>query len=148
MSRSGFMSALLIACAFGCNSIQAQEASNSARPIVVKEVLKTLTNDAGQSIRLPRGRLQLVVSTYDIPPGAKLPMHKHPYQRYAYVLEGALTVDQVGRGPRVYHAGEFVTESVNRWHFGENAGKEDVRLVVIDQLPPGKTSTVLNLHKH
>jgi hypothetical protein len=25
----------------------------------------------------------LIVSTYDIPPGAKLPVHKHPYQRYA-----------------------------------------------------------------
>ena len=106
----------------------------------MKEIPNTLSNDAGQPIRLPGGRLQLVVSTYDIPPGAKLPLHKHPDQRYAYVVEGDSTVTQVGGGPRVYHAGEFVAESVNRWHFGENAATTNLRLIVVDQLPPGKPS--------
>ena len=114
-----------------------------ASPVVVKELLKATKNDAGQPIHQPRGGLQLVVSTYDIAPGAKLPQHRHPYQRYAYVLQGDLNVVQVDRGARVYHPGEFIVESVNRWHYGETVGTVPVKLLVIDQLPPGKASTIL-----
>ena len=114
-----------------------------APPVVVKELSKAIANDVGQPIRLPRGKLQLVVSTYDIAPGAKLPQHKHPYQRYAYVLQGELNVVQVGRSSRIYKSGEFIAESVNRWHFGETVGTAPVKLLVIDQLPPGRASTLL-----
>ena len=65
--------------------------------MVVRDIVKTVRNDSGQAIRLPRGALQLVVSTYDIAPGAKLPVHNHPFQRYAYVMQGDLKVEQVGR---------------------------------------------------
>ena len=34
------------------------------------------------------GHLQLVVSTYDIAPAARLQQHKHPFERYAYVIQG------------------------------------------------------------
>jgi quercetin dioxygenase-like cupin family protein len=142
------MTALLLGCGLTFHAANALDSSTSAKTVVVKEIVDSFSNDAGQRIRLPSGPLRLVVSTYDIAPGALLPWHKHPYQRYAYVVEGDLTVDQAGRGPRVYHAGEFVAESVNRWHFGENAGTTNVRLVVIDQLPPGKAATVLKPHTH
>jgi quercetin dioxygenase-like cupin family protein len=111
-------------------------------PVVVKEIVKTMKNDAGQAITLPRGRLQLVVSTYEIAPGARLSQHKHPFQRYAYVIQGRLKVEEVGSSSRIYHAGEFVVESVNRWHFGETVGETPVKLLVIDQLPPGRKATV------
>ena len=114
-----------------------------APPVVVKELSKAIANDVGQPIRQPRGKLQLVVSTYDIAAGAKLPQHKHPYQRYAYVLQGELNVVQVGRSARIYKAGEFIAESVNRWHYGETFGSVPVKLLVIVQLPPGKASTLL-----
>ena len=53
-------------------------------------------------------------------------------------------VEQVGSSSsRVYHAGEFVVESVNRWHFGQAIGEVPVKLLVIDQLPPGRKATVL-----
>ncbi len=131
--------AALCALILGNLTAQALEAS----PVVVKELSKSLTNDVGQPIRLPRGKLQLVVSTYDIAPGAKLPQHRHPYQRYAYVLQGELNVVQVGRTSRIYKPGEFIAESVDRWHYGETVGTVPVKLLVIDQLPPGKASTLL-----
>ena len=131
--------AALCALILGGPIAQALEAS----PVVVKELSKSLTNDVGQPIRLPRGKLQLVVSTYDIAPGAKLPQHRHPYQRYAYVLQGELNVVQVGRTSRIYKPGEFIAESVDRWHYGETVGTVPVKLLVIDQLPPGKASTLL-----
>jgi quercetin dioxygenase-like cupin family protein len=92
-------------------------------PVVVKEIVRTMKNDVGQAITVPSGHLQLVVSTYDIAPGARLPQHKHPFERYAYVIQGDLMVEQVGSPSRVYHAGQFVVESVNRWHFGRRSEK-------------------------
>jgi quercetin dioxygenase-like cupin family protein len=137
------LTAVAAAASFG-GKAKAQEPS----AVVVKEIVRTMRNDAGQAVTLPRGRLQLVVSTYDIAPGAKLPHHKHPFQRYAYVLQGDLNVVQVGTSSRIYHAGEFVVESVNRWHFGENVGSVPVKLLVIDQLPRGRASTILRHKGH
>jgi len=34
-------------------------------------------------------------------------------------------------------------EAVNAWHFGENTGKDTVRLLVIDQVEAGHSNTVL-----
>ncbi len=139
--RAAFLAGLFLA-PFACSDASAQD------PIVVKEIVKTTQNAVGQPITLPRGRLQLVVSTYDIAPGARLPQHKHPFQRYAYVLQGDLLVQQVGSSSRVYHAGEFIAESVARWHFGETVGETPVKLLVIDQLPPGRKATVLRAPPH
>jgi quercetin dioxygenase-like cupin family protein len=110
--------------------------------IAVKEILSTVKNDAGQTLRLPSRNLQLVVSEYNIAAGARLPEHKHPYQRYAYVAQGELLVQQIGRASKIYRAGDFVVESVNRWHFGEAIGQTPVKLIVIDQLPKGAKSTI------
>ena len=118
-------------------------AGDEPKAVIVRELVKTVRNDAGQAIRLPPGPLQFIASTYDIAPGAKLPQHKHPYQRYAYVLQGDLMVAQVGRSSRTYHAGDMVVESVGRWHYGENVGTVPVRLLVIDQVPRGRATTVL-----
>ena len=52
-------------------------------------------------------------------------------------------VAQVGRSSRTYHAGDMVVESVGRWHYGENVGTVPVRLLVIDQVPRGRATTVL-----
>jgi quercetin dioxygenase-like cupin family protein len=133
---------LSIAAALSLASGFSGDARQSA-PVVVKEIVKTMKNDAGQAITLPRGRLQLIVSTYEIAPGARLPQHKHQFQRYAYVIQGRLLVEQIGSSSRIYHAGEFIAESVNRWHFGETVGPTPVKLLVIDQLPPGRKATVL-----
>ena len=123
--------------------------AQDAGSVVVKTIVKTLKNDAGQIIAFPCGPLELTVSSYDIPVGARLPVHKHKGQRYAYVVQGDLRVAQISGASRLYHAGEFVVESVNRWHFGETVGTTPVKLVVIDQLPRGAKSTFLQAqHRH
>jgi quercetin dioxygenase-like cupin family protein len=105
-----------------------------APPVVVREVFSGSTTAAGQPIVLPQKNARLVVSTYDIAPGARLPVHKHPSPRYAYVLAGTLTVTDAESGEaRTYSAGEVIVEMVDRWHFGANTGSEPVKLLVIDQ---------------
>ena len=81
---------------------------------------------------------------YDIPAGSKLPVHKHPNQRYAYVLQGTLQVTDVENGRSFeYKPGDFIVEMVDGWHYGANNGKGPVRLLVIDQVEKGQANTIL-----
>lgn len=109
---------------------------------VVTEIARATKTAAGQPIALPQGPLQVVASIYLLAPGARLPEHKHPFQRYAYVLEGALRVQQADSSSRIYRAGEFIIESVDCWHFGATVGDAPVKLLVIDQAPPGGEATI------
>jgi quercetin dioxygenase-like cupin family protein len=50
-------------------------------------------------------------------PGATLPVHKHPYPRYGYVLTGRLCVTNMETGQSdIYEPGDFILESVGQWH--------------------------------
>ena len=93
---------------------------------------------------LPTGSVRMIASTYVIAAGAELPVHKHPFSRYAYVLAGRLTVTDAETGREfAYKEGDIVVELVDRWHSGRNAGTDAVRLLVIDQVPDGEKSTIL-----
>jgi quercetin dioxygenase-like cupin family protein len=76
-------------------------------------------------------------------PAPRLPRHEHPFSRYAYVLQGDLTVEFDGGLQKQYHAGDFIVEAVGSWHFGMNPGKLPVRLLVIDQVEAGQPATIL-----
>jgi quercetin dioxygenase-like cupin family protein len=117
---------------------------SSAPQTIVKKIFDSNRTAIGQPIVLPKGNVYVVVSTYDVPPGAKLPVHKHPWPRYAYVLSGQLTVKSAdGRHSSIYKAGDFIVEMLNVWHFGANSGTEPVRLLVIDQVQKNKSNTIV-----
>ncbi|WP_376707371.1 cupin domain-containing protein [Bradyrhizobium sp. 521_C7_N1_3] len=81
---------------------------------------------------------------FEIPPGAHLPEHEHPYPRYGYILSGSLRVTDTETGhSKTYRPGDFVVESVGRWHTGASEGKAPTRLLVIDIVQHGRTNTVL-----
>ena len=114
------------------------------KPIVTSEIVSTTVTAAGQPIVLPTGAVRLIATRYEIAPGAALPVHKHPYPRYAYVLAGNLKVTEADTGAsQAYKAGDVIVEMVDRWHSGQNTGSDPVSLVVIDQVPEGSTNTVL-----
>ena len=95
--------------------------------VVVTPVFSTTTTASGQPIVLPQANAQVIVSTYDIAPGARLPVHKHPSPRYAYVLSGTLRVTEQASGKTFdYQTGQFIVEVLNAWHFGENIGTDPV----------------------
>jgi quercetin dioxygenase-like cupin family protein len=136
LRRAGLGVALALAAAAGA----AQEPGK----VVVTPLLSTTVTASGQPITLPSGPVQLTVSTFEIPPGATLPVHKHPYQRYAYVLEGTLRVTNAATGDTYdYKAGDMVVEVLDTWHSGTNTGTGPLRLLVIDQAPPGASNTTL-----
>jgi len=110
--------------------------------VVVKPVVSTTVTASGQPITLPQKDVHLVVTTYDIAPGANLPEHRHPFARYAYVLSGTLRVTNTETGrSEVYKTGDFIVEAIGQWHRAANVGRGPVRLVVIDQTEGDRGNT-------
>lgn len=115
-----------------------------SQQVVVKPVLSTTVTSSGQPIVLPQKDAEVVVSTYEIAPGATLPEHKHPFPRYGYVLSGSLRVinDDTGK-TEDFKTGDFILEAVGQWHRGLNPGQEPLKLLVIDIAEKGQPTTVL-----
>jgi quercetin dioxygenase-like cupin family protein len=93
------------------------------------------------------------VFLYTIPPGAKTSIHIHPFNGAGYMLSGELTVyatdDPQGSFADTSKvkkikltAGNAWTETVNTWHYGENLGKQDAKLVVIFSGQKNKPTTL------
>jgi quercetin dioxygenase-like cupin family protein len=114
------------------------------KDVTVTQLLSTTVTSSGQPIVLPQKNAQMVVSSYDIAPGATLPVHKHPYPRYGYVLTRRLRVTNMQTGQSdIYEPGDFILESVGQWHMGTNIGGEPLKLLVIDMVEKGQTNTLL-----
>ena len=117
---------------------------NTEAKVVVTPLARTTATAAGQPIALPQGDAEVIVSMFEIPPGASLPVHQHPFPRYAYVLGGTLQVANVETGEKkTYKAGDFIVEMVSLWHQGANIGTEPVKLLVIDQVEQGQPTTIV-----
>ena len=118
--------------------------SGAAAPVVVTPVKSTAVTSTGQPITLPQKNIEVTASIFDIAPGATLPVHKHPFPRYGYVLSGTLKVTNVDTGRSdTFKAGDFIVEMIDQWHQGSNIGADPVKLLVIDQIEAGVQATVL-----
>jgi quercetin dioxygenase-like cupin family protein len=115
-----------------------------SKSVVVTSILSTTVTIGGQPIILPRKDTQILVSLYQIAPGVALPVHKHPFPRYGYVLTGTLQItDMETRKSSVYKSGDFIVETIGHWHQGVNIGTAPLRLLVIDQVEKGQSNTIL-----
>jgi quercetin dioxygenase-like cupin family protein len=113
-----------------------------APEVSVQPVARTSTTVTGEKIVVPQNP-DVVASIATFPPGAALPIHRHPYPHYVYVLEGVLTVFNVETGKSfAVKKGDFIVETNTNWHYGKNEGTVPVKLLVIDQLPTGAKSNV------
>lgn len=116
----------------------------AAGKVVVRPVLSATATSSGQPIVLPQKDAQVIASTYDIPPGAVLPKHKHPFPRYGYVLAGTIAVTNLDTGKtETFKTGDFILEAVDQWHYGATVGAEAVKLLVIDMVEKGQANVVL-----
>lgn len=108
------------------------------------EVVGTrLTTLSGQEIQGLAGPIQVTMSRVTIPAGGVMPPHKHPYPRFAVVVEGAVKVTNLDAGTvSVVRAGELSVESRGQWHKGESLDGKPAVLLVIDQTPPGESNVV------
>lgn len=140
--RKILTSMTLLAAALFANAAQALD--SSGMPVVVTPLTSRTETASGQPITLPQKNVQVLVSTYDIAAGATLPVHKHPFPRYAYVQAGTLQVTNVETGKsNTYKTGDFIVEMIGQWHQATNVGTDPVKLLVIDQVEQGTKNTVL-----
>ncbi|MBA1139371.1 cupin domain-containing protein [Mesorhizobium neociceri] len=140
--RKILASTLLFAVALSANPAAALDSSSP--PVVVTPLADRTQTASGQPIMLPQKNVQVLVSTYDIAVGATLPVHKHPFARYAYVEAGTLKVTNVETGnSNTYKTGDFIVEMIGQWHQATNVGDGPVKLLVIDQVEQGAKNTIL-----
>lgn len=120
---------------FGSPAVSTGRHQQNVRVTVVARMKTTMS---GQVISLPQGEIEVTVSEFDIAPGTVLPLHRHMFPRYGYILSGTLEVtnEETGKTMR-FGAGEFAIECVGQWHKGTNPGTEPLKLLVIDQAPKG-----------
>jgi len=109
-----------------------------------REIVRTTLTTSGKPIVMPEGQIETVVTKYRIGPRAVLPLHKHVYPRFGFVLSGAIAVGQpAGRGIfRVFKAGDFIVEDTETWHDARNLETRPAELLVIDLVPPGTRNIV------
>ena len=113
-----------------------------APKVTVEPLARTSTTITGEKIVVPQNP-DVSASIATFPPGAELPVHKHPYPHYVYVLQGVLTVTNIDTGKSfTVKQGDFVVETNADWHTGKNEGSVPVKLLVIDQLPTGVKSNI------
>jgi quercetin dioxygenase-like cupin family protein len=103
-------------------------------------ILKTDKTATGQPVAFPHHHAAVTASTVVLPAHADTGWHKHPYLRYAYVLEGSITVENDAGDKHNYPTGSFIVEQIDSWHHGLTT--EPTKLLVIDQTPAGKGNTV------
>lgn len=134
------MNRILLSAAFLASTIGIAHAADAT---TITPVISTTQTATGQPIEVPANP-QLIVTTVEIPPGAKLPIHKHPFARYGYVLEGTLTGTQIETGDTfTYTQGQFIVEMRDQWHSAVNATNAPVKLLVIDQVPVGTATNTI-----
>lgn len=93
--------------ALGHESAGEQASAEAARP-----KLETLLKAVLEGVE----GTEIVVSRVTIPPSSSLPVHWHPGEEFAYVLEGAATLWQEGEEDVVARAGEVVKVPLKKVH--------------------------------
>lgn len=142
------MKHLYTTVALGVALLGLNSCSSTGSKVVVTPVAKVTHTATGQALRFPKGHAQMNASVYDIPTGAKLPMHKHPYPRFAYVMQGDIRVVLADGRQFDYHPGQFIPEVIDTWHYGQTVGRKAVRLLVLDAIPVGANNVVTCDGKH
>jgi quercetin dioxygenase-like cupin family protein len=115
-------------------------AASTQEKVVATTLLKTTVTATGQKIVFPIANTEVTALIVDIPAGADTGWHEHPYPRYAYVLDGAVTVENDTGTRNTYAAGSFIVEQIGTYHHGTTT--MPTRLLVIDQAETGKANQV------
>ncbi|HEY3918577.1 MAG TPA: cupin domain-containing protein [Stellaceae bacterium] len=123
-----------------CFLLAATLSASTQEKIVATTIFKTTVTAAGQKIVFPAGNTEVTALLVDIPAGADTGWHEHPYPRYAYVLAGAVTVENEAGARNTYETGSFFVEQTGIFHHGTTT--VPTKLLVIDQNEAGKGNQI------
>ena len=106
-------------------------ADESQGGIKVTQIAKATHQWDGEKLPpYPGQNPEITILSYEIPPGVRLPMHKHPVINAGVVLQGTLTVLTKDGKELILKRGDAIVELVNQWHYGVNNGLEAVKLIM------------------
>jgi quercetin dioxygenase-like cupin family protein len=135
--------AIVVSLAWLGGTAPAQEGALPPAPARTTILSRNTTTITGQPLVLPPAPVEAVFSRVVMPAGGVLPMHKHPWPRYAFIESGRILVRYQAAGlEREFGPGETAIEAVDQWHEGRALGSEPVVLLVIDHVPPGEVNIV------
>lgn len=120
-------------------NVGAQEASD----IKVEVLAKTSSSWNGKALPdYSKGTPEITILRITFPPGAVLPLHKHPVVLAGVLLKGELTVVTEDNKRLHLKAGDPVVEVVNTWHYGKNEGQQPAEIIVIYSGIQGKPLSI------
>jgi quercetin dioxygenase-like cupin family protein len=90
----------------------------------------SLSWDGSPLTEYSKGTPEVTILRIKIPPGASLPMHKHPIINAGVLLSGELTVITEDNSTLYLKAGDSIVEVVNKWHYGRNDGDKAAEILV------------------
>ena len=106
-------------------------ADQNQSEIKVTQLVKTSEEWDGTPLPpYPTKNPEISILRYEIPPGVRLPMHKHPVINAGVILQGELTVISKEGKQLILKSGDSIVELVNKWHYGFNRGSETVKLIM------------------
>ncbi len=107
-----------------CGHVQAEDAQ-------VQVLAKTGSSWDGTPLpNYPGGKPEITILRIEIPPGARLPWHRHPVINAGVLLKGQLTVESEDHHTLHLKAGDSIVELVNKWHYGKNEGSTPAEIIV------------------
>ncbi len=109
----------------------------------VDVLLETQETVIGQPIAYPPGTAEVTAVIVTMQPGAKTGWHRHDVPMFAYVLEGAVTVDYGPHGTRTYRAGDALMEALKTPHDGTAAAAGPTRILAVFIGADGAANTTM-----
>lgn len=107
------------------------DVSQTHSEIKVTQILKATKQWDGSPLPpYPLKNPEITILRYEIPPGTRLPMHKHPVINAGVLLEGGLTVMTKDGKQLNLNPGDSIVELVDQWHYGVNQGSVPVKLIM------------------
>ena len=116
--------------------------SYSAEKQVLLKTTSTWDNAEYKKLKIRKPEVTVLKIIINV--NEELPMHKHDLVNIAYVNKGTLTVTTDNNKEITLHEGEVLPELIGKYHYGKNAGKEPVELVVFYI---GEKGTPLSVNK-
>ena len=108
---------------------QAEESTQYGK--LLTPILESGQTIIGQPIAYPAGTPKVTAAIVVVPPGKETGWHTHAVPLFAYILEGALSVDYGDKGVKVYKAGDGLLEAMNWPHNGVNKTDTVVRILAV-----------------